>query len=140
MSSTFFPIIKARGLGFQTVFFRSWDILKASYSKSLFFAVSMFTCSMTEPFPKRLITPFLSLCLKLQSRTNISYPKNLALSCAFVIRVFSSESSNLSFSAMNLAMSALIVMHSVLLPIIPIKKSSAYLTYWIRLYSVSIGS
>ena len=45
-----------------------------------------------------------------------------------------------SFSAINFFMSSLIWIQSSLLPIIPIRKSSAYLTYFSRFMSESISS
>ena len=41
---------------------------------------------------------------------NLFVPKNLALSCAFVIKVFSCDISSLNFSCINLVMSALILL------------------------------
>ncbi len=66
--------------------------------------------------------------------------RNLACFLALVISVFSSDSSNFNLSAINCFMSSLILIQSSLLPITPMRKSSAYLTYFRRFMSASISS
>lgn len=66
--------------------------------------------------------------------------EKFALSVALVISVFSIDSSICSFSARNAFTSMRICSASCLEPITPIRKSSAYRQYWIRLYFSSMGS
>ena len=83
---------------------------------------------------------FLSRLIASDLRTETSKPRNFAGFCAFVINVFSCDSSSLRFSSIYLVMSDLILTHSALLPITPMRKSSAYLTYRSLLYVSSILS
>ena len=66
--------------------------------------------------------------------------KKFSVFLALVIRVFSSDSSSFNLSAINCFMSSLIWIQSCLLPITPIRKSSAYLMYFSRLILSSISS
>ena len=84
--------------------------------------------------------PFLVLLVwLLLGVTLMSKPRNLALSVDLVMSVFSSDSSRCSSCAMKLPISSLTLAASALLPMIPIMKSSAYLTYCSLRKLVSIG-
>src|SRR3712207_8568432 len=129
-----------RPFGFQTSLPFCTVILTASYSRSFFLITSVVTYKTILWFKLLVRCPFLSLWVSLDFRTNTSYPRNLACFLALVISVFSSDSSNFNFSAINCFMSSLTWIQSSLLPIIPIRKSSAYLTYFRRFIFASISS
>ena len=133
-------LIYERPFGFQTSFPFCLTIFTASYSRSFFLIVSVVTYKTILWSNDLVKWPFLSLRASLDFRTKTSYPRNLACFLALVISVFSSDSSNFNLSAINCFMSSLIWMQSCLLPITPIRKSSAYLMYFSRLILSSISS
>lgn len=85
------------------------------------------------------MTVLISACIIGFSHKDIITKKFSVFSC-IGNQSFSSDSSNFNLSSINCFMSSLIWIQSCLLPITPIRKSSAYLMYFSRLILSSISS
>ena len=102
------------------------------------FIASTGTFKTTVPVWILALSPFPFRLSKSDFCTWISYPRKCAFSSECVISVFSWDISKCRISFMNLVMSSFMLTHSALVPITPIRKSSAYLTYFNLLYFSSM--
>jgi len=128
-----------RGIAYQISFPLITLSSIAFSSNSFFWTVAIGRVSITCPLNGLFSHPSLFRFMASDFLIEISYPRNFAGSCAFVIRVFPSESSSFSLSLMKIVKSSFIFTQSSLLPITPIRKSSAYLIYLSLLYVLSIA-
>lgn len=121
-------------MGIGIIFLKDWGnhfpffIFRNPLSTSRFMMSGV--CTVIQVLPVGILLPFIHLTPPLlEAILLIKTPRNLALSDrAFVIRVFSCESSNLRPLRCSL-MRAFSFSATSFLPHIPIIQSSAYLTY-----------
>ena len=99
-----------------------------SYAYSFFTQLSLGISSLTQLLWVRVKIPFELRRGLLLRATVMSKLRNFARFAECVISVFSADRLKLSLSDRNFAMLSFIRKASFLLPIIPTRKSSAYLT------------